>query len=89
MKDGRTHLRHHGNILKRLLVHVPGFNLGLVMRALFGIGKPRGLQDGPAAAILAVLNVILRAVGSLWSRWDRFCRIPTSPTTEITHSPAR
>jgi hypothetical protein len=28
----RTHLRGHTNILKRLLVHAGGFNLGLVMR---------------------------------------------------------
>ena len=28
----QLHLRHHGNILKRLLVHVAGFNMGLVMQ---------------------------------------------------------
>jgi transposase len=28
----RTHLRGHPNILKRLLIHVAGFNLGLVLR---------------------------------------------------------
>src|SRR3954468_17028967 len=50
----RTHLRGHANILKRLLVHVGGFNLGLFMRALIGIGTPRSLQ-GRAAAVLARL----------------------------------
>jgi transposase len=40
----RTHLRHHDNIAKRLLMHVGGFNLGLVMRRLIGFGKPRRLQ---------------------------------------------
>jgi len=39
----RTHLREHGNILKRLMVHMAGFNLGLVMRKLVGRGTPRGL----------------------------------------------
>jgi len=39
----RTHLRGHPNILKRLLIHVAGFNLGLVMRKLVGAGKPRAL----------------------------------------------
>jgi len=29
----RTHLRGHANIFKRLLVHVAGFNLAMVMRA--------------------------------------------------------
>jgi transposase len=41
----RVHLRGRENILKRLLVHVAGFNLGLVMRLLAGKGTPRGLQD--------------------------------------------
>ena len=41
----RTHLRHHGNILKRLLVHVSGFNLGIVMRKWLGAGKPRELRN--------------------------------------------
>ena len=39
----RLHLRGRGNILKRLLVHVGGFNLGLVIRRVFGRGTPRGL----------------------------------------------
>jgi hypothetical protein len=38
----RTHLRGHTNILKRLLIHAGGFNLGLVMRHLIGSGTPRG-----------------------------------------------
>ncbi len=45
----RTHLRGHGNILKRLLVHVAACNLGLWMRTLTGIGTPRGLQGRVAA----------------------------------------
>jgi transposase len=56
----RTHLRTHHKILKRLLVHVAGFNLALVMRHLFGIGKPRRLQDGLAAAILGLFAPTLR-----------------------------
>src|SRR5262245_21781366 len=40
----RTHLRGHANILKRLLVHAGAFNLGLLMRKMFGRGTPRGLQ---------------------------------------------
>ena len=53
----RIHLRHHDNIIKRLVIHAAGFNLGLVMRTLFGVGKPRVLQgrSGLAKALLAVL----------------------------------
>jgi transposase len=45
----RTHVRGHGNVLKRLLVHASAFNLGLWMRTLFGIGTPRALQGRSAA----------------------------------------
>jgi transposase len=40
----RVHLRGHPNILKRLIVHAGAFNLGLLMRHVFGRGTPRGLQ---------------------------------------------
>jgi transposase len=50
----RTHLRGHANILKRLLVHSGGFNLGLLMRTLVGVGTPRGLQ-GRLAAVMAMM----------------------------------
>ncbi len=40
----RTHLRGHDNIRKRLLVHVAGFNLGLLLRQAYGSGTPRALQ---------------------------------------------
>jgi transposase len=58
----RTHLREHGNILKRLLVHVAACNLGLWMRTLTGIGTARGLQGRPAAvgALCFALWVLLR-----------------------------
>jgi transposase len=59
----RTHLRGHGNILKRALVHVSGFNLGLVMRRWFGVGTPWGLQGRVAAVVALVVSVleVLRA----------------------------
>ena len=58
----RTHLRGHGNILKRLLVHVAACNLGLWMRTLTGIGTPRGLQGrlGAVWAFCFALWVRLR-----------------------------
>ena len=42
----RLHLRGHSNIVKRLLIHACGLNLGLLMRSLYGVGTPRGLQNG-------------------------------------------
>lgn len=59
----RTHLRRHDNILKRLMVHVAGFNLGLVMRKLVGCGTPKGL-----AAALSCL------FGRLFAPWGAMLR---------------
>jgi transposase len=53
----RAHVRGHENVLKRLLVHAGGFNLGLWMRTLFGIGTPRSLQ-GRLATVGAVLSMV-------------------------------
>ena len=61
----RTHLRGHVNILKRMLVHVGGFNLGLLMRKLFGVGKPRRLQ-GLFLRIFWPIWVVWRVLGELW-----------------------
>ena len=41
----RTYLRHHDNILKRLLIHVGAFNLSLLFRKTLGAGTPRMLWD--------------------------------------------
>ena len=49
--------------MKRLLIHVAGFNLALVLRVVFGFGKPRTLQDGLGSLLCAVL-------GELWA-WSR------------------
>lgn len=86
----RTHLRGRGNILKRLLIHVCGFNLGLVMRTAFGVAKPRQLQDGLATAVLALLSGILaalRPVRRLWGRLDR-SRFPWLSQPEAPLRPA-
>ena len=51
----RTHLRGHENILKRLLIHVAGFNLSLILRMILKRGTARGRQ-GLFARILHVLE---------------------------------
>jgi transposase len=62
----RTHLRGHTNILKRLLIHAGGFNLGLVMRQLIGVGTPRGLQ-GRLAAVIAAFVALRSVVNAHWT----------------------
>ena len=90
----RTHLRGHSNILKRLLIHAGGFNLGLVMRQLIGLGTPRGLQ-GRLAVVLGTLWVLMSAA----TRWltaiaARRCLAATrgrlaAPTKRVVNSSAR
>ena len=76
----RTHLRRHENILKRLLIHVAGFNLGLLMRALVGRGTPRGLHEARAVLASAVFSLC---------RATRSClATPNAPTQRIWCSPS-
>ena len=87
----RTHLQTHGKILKRLLVHVAGFNLALVMRSLLGLGKPRGLQDGLPISILDVLDPMHRLWGWMQSRWASRSRsklLPTAPEPQTARGAA-
>jgi transposase len=53
----RTHLRGHQNILKRLLIHVCGFNLGILMRKVLGHGTPKALRAGVAAVCEFILSI--------------------------------
>jgi transposase len=58
----RLYLRGQENILKRLLVHTAGFNLALVMRTLFGVGKPRAwAASGLVLAFFAALTCLLKS----------------------------
>lgn len=86
----RTHLRGHQNILKRLLVHTSAFNLGILMRKVFGHGTPRGLQGGASDArslqiILAMFAEGLQTMTSaLLVRLQlRPCRPPSHPACAI------
>jgi transposase len=73
----RTHLRRHGNIIKRLLIHAAAFNLSLVMRKMGGPGTPRGMQDrlqAPFSALpvlcvwLVDIRVWLVGIANTWLR---------------------
>jgi transposase len=56
----RMHLRGHPKILKRLLIHAAGFNLGLLMRKLCGLGTPRGLAERLARLSAGILCLLRR-----------------------------
>ena len=50
----RAWLRGRENLQKRYLIHVAGYNLGLIMRLLVGAGTPRELVARAAAHLLVL-----------------------------------
>lgn len=82
----RACLRLRNNILKRYLVHVAGFNLSLVMRAIFGVGTPRGLRGRLQAALEAFATALRRLLAAecrLLDALDRLLR-PTWGQPSVT-----
>jgi transposase len=63
----RLHLTKRDNVAKRVLIHVAGFNLGLMMRVKYGLAKPRGLA-GAAFASIPALCSLLRSPGARMRR---------------------
>src|SRR4051812_4475531 len=49
-------LRGRENVQKRYLIHVAGYNLGLIMRLLTGAGTPRELHAQPCAWLFVILQ---------------------------------
>ena len=78
----RVHLRGRENILKRLLVHAGGFNLGLVMRKLFGVGKPKRLQGlgAPFLSPLEALQSLCEWMRAFWRATSDQIPSPPWPT---------
>ena len=86
----RVHLRGHPNIRKRLLVHVAGCNLGLLLRQMIGVGTPRSLQGRTAA----LFSALFRRFRDLWGLLGRLrplfmphsSRTPSSRRDQSIHS---
>jgi transposase len=51
-------------INKRYAIHAAAYNLAVLMRKVFGLGKPRGL-----AAACAALLALLRDYVTAWTAW--------------------
>ena len=49
----RAWLRGRENLHKRYLIHVTGYNLGLIMRLLTGVGTPREFRARVSAHLAA------------------------------------
>jgi len=59
----RAWLRGRENVHKRYLIHVAGFNLGVLMRALHGQGTPREAADARAAFLLVLQTDMMLVFG--------------------------
>ena len=61
----RAWLRGRENLHKRYLVHVAGYNLGLIMRLLVGAGTPREFLARASAHLLLLTTAAGAATGIL------------------------
>jgi hypothetical protein len=64
----RLYVRGIENVHKKLLVQAAACNLALLMRSIYGAGKPRAAHDQPVEVIFAILALI-RALESVWEAW--------------------
>jgi transposase len=74
----RSWLREVINVSKRYLIAAAAHNLGRIMRKLFGIGKPRRLQD--LADLAALVQILLAWRLLLLALW-RLTTPPDRPTS--------
>jgi hypothetical protein len=61
----RLYVRGLENVHKKFLMQAAACNLALLMRSLYGSGKPRAAHDGAVEAILTILAVIKAVEGLL------------------------
>jgi len=57
----RSWLRGLEDVTKRYLMYVAGRNLGVIMRSLFGVGKPKTLE-AVGRGVLWLFGVVIIAV---------------------------
>ena len=62
----RVHLRGLANVEKRSIIHLAGFNLGILLRALFGFGSPRGWADAQAGLLFARIGNLSLLILVIW-----------------------
>jgi transposase len=65
----RSRLRGLVNVAKRYLMYIAGRNLGVIMRAIYGVGTPRSLQapaGGLPCAVFGSLTMVRHYLQRLW-----------------------
>jgi transposase len=78
----RLYVRGIKNVHKKFLIQAAACNLALLMRSLYGSGKPKAAYDRAVAAIFAILAVI-RAVEDCFLAWWADFHNQISPYVEL------
>jgi hypothetical protein len=64
----RLYVRGIGNVHKKLLIQAAACNLALLMRSMYGAGKPRAAHDQAVEVIFAILALI-KVISSISGSW--------------------
>jgi transposase len=65
----RLYVRHKENVHKKFLIQAAACNLALLMRSMYGSGKPRAAHDRTVDAILTILAFI-KAIEDVFTAWS-------------------
>ncbi len=76
----RTWLRGLEKVKKRYGIHAAGHNLGVILRAICGVGTPRSLQSGSAGRFAALQD----RIGALLNVFARFCGVRNDSAANTT-----
>jgi transposase len=68
----RLYVRGIKNVHKKFLIQAAACNLALLMRSMYGSGKPKAAYDRAVAAIFAILAVIRALKGCFLPGWSDF-----------------
>ncbi len=86
----RCWLQGMAKVTKRYLLQVAARNLGLIMRKLFGMGTPRGLQpEGDASSLVYLIRALLATVWIVSRRVSRDLRTRAIIALENPRRPPR
>lgn len=75
----RTQVRGRTEVAKRHLIQAAAFDLGVVMRALFGVGTPRSLQavlSRACALVVAITRGLLDRLCHFYPQFRSCSRVP-------------
>jgi transposase len=81
----RLYVRGIGNVHKKLLLQAAACNLALLLRSLYGAGKPRAAHDRTSETVLAILVLmsLINAVESLSQQWFANSRSQRRQTRQV------